>query len=95
MRTVLSICAVILCAAVASAEPVVPRVVHVSPDGTVNELHKDGVYRPVPGAAKKGVTAAPVAGGPVVPTVALPTFGGCPGGVCPAPVQPRRGLFRW
>jgi hypothetical protein len=23
--------------------------VHVSPDGTVNELHPDGVYRPVPG----------------------------------------------
>lgn len=94
MRTVLSLCAVILSAGLASAAPVKPRVVHVSPDGTVNELHEDNVFRPVPGAEKKSVTAAPVSGGSVVPTVALPTFGGCANGVRPAPVQ-RRGLFRW
>ncbi len=121
MRTILSLCAVILCAGLATAAPVKPREVHVSPDGTVNELHNDGIYRAVPGEPKRKAYAAPVPGGSVVPTVGVPVcangvcsiparvpaylpapspfaapvqVGGCPGGVCPAPVQ-RRGLFRW
>jgi hypothetical protein len=43
------------------------RPIHVSPDGTVNELHPDGIYRPVPGAAKRKPTAAAVPSTPFVP----------------------------
>lgn len=57
---------------------------HVSPDGTVNELCADGIYRPVPGLAK---VAPPVSvSAPqylYAPTYSLPSFGGCPGGRCP------------
>ncbi len=65
------------------------RPLHISPDGTVNELHPDGVYRPIPGVAKK---AEP----PAVKSFTLPVSpvqSGCPGGVCPVPSAPRRGLF--
>jgi hypothetical protein len=34
------------------------KTLHVSPDGTVNELGADGVYRPVPGAAKQKPTTS-------------------------------------
>jgi hypothetical protein len=36
------------------------RPIHVSPDGTLNELHPDGIYRPIPGAPKQKAKAAAV-----------------------------------
>jgi hypothetical protein len=33
--------------------PLKGKTIHVSPDGTVNELCKDGVYRAIPGVAKQ------------------------------------------
>ncbi len=42
------------------------KALHVSPDGTVNELCADGIYRPVSGAAKRvPVAIAPVSFAPV------------------------------
>ncbi len=72
-----------------------PKDIHVSPDGTVNELHPDGVYRPVPGAPKRTPLAiypnTPF--GPISPTCAngscgaaanyLQLGGGCATGSCP------------
>lgn len=43
--------------AVPYVAPVRPR--HVSPDGTINELGADGVYRPVPGAPRQKTFATP------------------------------------
>lgn len=41
---------------------------HVSPDGAVNELCPDGVYRPIPGAPKATpAKAQPVAAPPLLP----------------------------
>ncbi len=82
-------------------EPPAAVTIHISPDGTVNELHADGVFRAVPGAAKRSpAVAEPPAceGGrcpiPQSQPQAQPfQFGSsCPGGNCPAPQ--RRGLFR-
>ncbi len=71
---------------------VYPRVTHASPDGTVNELYTDGVYRAIAGAAPQAVPiyTAPVPSAPPF-TYALPIAGGCANGQCgPAPA---RGLF--
>lgn len=48
--------------AAAKPRPVVPRVTHVSPDGTVNELWTDNIYRPIPGQRPKPIepVSAPV-----------------------------------
>jgi hypothetical protein len=43
------------------------KTIHVSPDGTVNELHPDGIYRPIPGAPKQKVKAAAVPPAPFFP----------------------------
>jgi hypothetical protein len=49
------------CACKAGVCPACPaaKPVHVSPDGTVNELGADGIYRPVPGAPKRTPVAQP------------------------------------
>ncbi len=50
---------------------------HVSPDGTVNELYPDGTYRPVAGAPKAKPVTAPVVQHPYF----APTFAPiCPPG---------------
>lgn len=69
-------------APVETPKPAPPAELHVSPDGTVNARGADGVYRPVPGAARQ----APRATAPPAYLPAYP-FGapGCPGGNCPLP----------
>ncbi len=52
-----------------------PAVTHISPDGTVNRLCGDGVYRAVPGAAKQ--TPAQLPQGTFAP--------GCSSGSCGFP----------
>lgn len=84
MRSFLALAALVLGAGSAGAAPVRPQQIHVSPDGTVNELHADGVYRAVPGAAKRTVKPACVCGDGCA----------CPADACPAkcPVtSPRKG----
>lgn len=73
------------CACPAGACPAkcpVVRARHISPDGTVNELHADGVYRPVPGAPKATPPEAlPSYALPYLPQYSLPA-GGCANGRC-------------
>jgi hypothetical protein len=66
-------CASGTCPACPTVAPASARTIHVSPDGTVNELHPDGVYRPVPGAPKQ------------TPPAIVSVWSGstCPGGSCP------------
>jgi hypothetical protein len=48
--------------------PVVPRVTHTSPDGTVTELWSDGTYRPIPGQKVEQVVPGAVESLPPVAT---------------------------
>jgi hypothetical protein len=56
------------------------KAIHVSPDGAVNELGADGVYRPIPGEPKRKPVAAPV---PAAPVPAAPPLSFAPYSLAP------------